>query len=250
MHKFAIEVSSLIKNFGKTKAVDNISFNVELGSITALLGGNGAGKTTIISMLMGLLVPTSGSIRILGNDIAKNRYSILPQVNFSSPYVDLPNRLTVEENLNVYANLYSIEDVKNQICSLSETLNIKNLLKRKTGHLSAGQKTRVALAKALINDPQLLFLDEPTASLDPDTADWVRGYLKDYALDKGATILLASHHMGEVERLSDFVFMLQAGKIVDEGAPKTLIKKYGRSNMEEVFLDVARGRRSKDMKEN
>ena len=250
MHKFAIEVSSLIKNFGKTKAVDNISFNVELGSITALLGGNGAGKTTIISMLMGLLVPTSGSIRILGNDIAKNRYSILPQVNFSSPYVDLPNRLTVEENLNVYANLYSIEDVKNQICSLSETLNIKNLLKRKTGHLSAGQKTRVALAKALINDPQLLFLDEPTASLDPDTADWVRGYLKDYALDKGATILLASHHMGEVERLSDSVFMLQAGKIVDEGAPKTLIKKYGRSNMEEVFLDVARGRRSKDMKEN
>ena len=250
MHKFAIEVSSLIKNFGKTKAVDNISFNVELGSITALLGGNGAGKTTIISMLMGLLVPTSGSIRILGNDIAKNRYSILPQVNFSSPYVDLPNRLTVEENLNVYANLYSIEDVKNQICSLSETLNIKNLLKRKTGHLSAGQKTRVALAKALINDPQLLFLDEPTASLDPDTADWVRGYLKDYAVDKGATILLASHHMGEVERLSDSVFMLQAGKIVDEGAPKTLIKKYGRSNMEEVFLDVARGRRSKDMKEN
>ena len=250
MHKFAIEVSSLIKNFGKTKAVDNISFNVELGSITALLGGNGAGKTTIISMLMGLLVPTSGTIRILGNDIAKNRYSILSQVNFSSPYVDLPNRLTVEENLNVYANLYSIADVKNQICSLSETLNIKNLLKRKTGHLSAGQKTRVALAKALINDPQLLFLDEPTASLDPDTADWVRGYLKDYALDKGATILLASHHMGEVERLSDSVFMLQAGKIVDEGAPKTLIKKYGRSNMEEVFLDVARGRRSKDMKEN
>ena len=250
MHRFAIEVSSLIKNFGRTKAVDNISFNVELGSITALLGGNGAGKTTIISMLMGLLVPTSGSIRILGNDIAKNRYSILSQVNFSSPYVDLPNRLTVEENLNVYANLYSIEDVKNQICSLSETLNIKNLLKRKTGQLSAGQKTRVALAKALINDPQLLFLDEPTASLDPDTADWVRGYLKDYALDKGATILLASHHMGEVERLSDSVFMLQAGKIVDEGAPKTLIKKYGRSNMEEVFLDVARGRRSKDMKEN
>ncbi len=250
MQRFAIEVSSLIKNFGRTKAVDNISFNVELGSITALLGGNGAGKTTIISMLMGLLVPTSGSIRILGNDIAKNRYSILPQVNFSSPYVDLPNRLTVEENLNVYANLYSIADVKNQICSLSETLNIKNLLKRKTGQLSAGQKTRVALAKALINDPQLLFLDEPTASLDPDTADWVRGYLKDYALDKGATILLASHHMGEVERLSDSVFMLQAGKIVDEGAPKTLIKKYGRSNMEEVFLDVARGRRSKDMKEN
>ena len=250
MHKFAIEVSSLIKNFGRTRAVDNVSFNVELGSITALLGGNGAGKTTIISMLMGILVPTSGSIRILGNDIAKNRYSILSQVNFSSPYVDLPNRLTVEENLNVYANLYSIEDVKNQICSLSETLNIKNLLKRKTGHLSAGQKTRVALAKALINDPQLLFLDEPTASLDPDTADWVRGYLKDYALDKGATILLASHHMGEVERLSDSVFMLQAGKIVDEGAPKTLIKKYGRSNMEEVFLDVARGRRSKDMKEN
>ena len=250
MQKFAIEVASLIKNFSGTKAVDNISFNAELGSVTALLGGNGAGKTTIISMLMGLLVPTSGSIRILGSDIVKNRYKILSKVNFSSPYVDLPNRLTVQENLNVYANLYSIENVKNQIGSLSERLNIQSLLNRKTGQLSAGQKTRVALAKALINDPQLLFLDEPTASLDPDTADWVRGYLKDYASDKGATILLASHHMGEVERLCDSVFMLQAGKIVDEGSPKTLIKKYGRSNMEEVFLDVARGRRSKDMKEN
>ena len=196
MRKFAIEVDSLIKNFGSTIAVDDISFNVEEGTITALLGGNGAGKTTIISMLMGLLLPTSGNIKILGKDIITDRYSILPKTNFSSPYVDLPNRLTVHENLNVYANLYSAKDVKKQIASLSERLNIKSLLNRKTGQLSAGQKTRVALAKALINDPQLLFLDEPTASLDPDTADWIRSYLQEYAVQKRATILLASHHMG------------------------------------------------------
>ena len=250
MRKFAIEVNSLIKNFGSTIAVDDISFNVEEGTITALLGGNGAGKTTIISMLMGLLLPTSGNIKILGKDIITDRYNILPKTNFSSPYVDLPNRLTVQENLNVYANLYSAKDVKKQIASLSERLNIKSLLNRKTGQLSAGQKTRVALAKALINDPQLLFLDEPTASLDPDTADWIRSYLKEYAVQKKATILLASHHMGEVERLSNNVFMLQEGKIVDSGTPKELVKRYGRSNMEEVFLDVARGRQINNIVEN
>ena len=250
MRKFAIEVDSLIKNFGSTIAVDDISFNVEEGTITALLGGNGAGKTTIISMLMGLLLPTSGNIKILGKDIITDRYSILPKTNFSSPYVDLPNRLTVQENLNVYANLYSAKDVKKQIASLSERLSIKSLLNRKTGQLSAGQKTRVALAKALINDPQLLFLDEPTASLDPDTADWIRSYLQEYAVQKRATILLASHHMGEVERLSNKVFMLQEGKIVDSGTPKELVKRYGRSNMEEVFLDVARGRRIDNTAEN
>ncbi len=250
MQKFAIEVNSLVKKFGRTAAVNGISFNVEEGTITALLGGNGAGKTTIISMLMGLLIPTSGNIKILGKDIIRDRYSILPKTNFSSPYVDLPNRLTVKENLNVYANLYSAKDVKKQITSLSERLNIKNLLDRKTGQLSAGQKTRVALAKALINDPQLLFLDEPTASLDPDTADWIRSYLQEYAEQKGATILLASHHMGEVERLSNNVFMLQEGKIVDSGPPKVLVKKYGRSNMEEVFLDVARGRQIDNTVEN
>ena len=162
----------------------------------------------------------------------------------------MPNRLTVQENLNVYANLYSAKDVKKQIASLSERLNIKSLLNRKTGQLSAGQKTRVALAKALINDPQLLFLDEPTASLDPDTADWIRSYLQEYAVQKRATILLASHHMGEVERLSNNVFMLQEGKIVDSGTPKELVKKYGRSNMEEVFLDVARGRQIDNTAEN
>jgi len=250
MQKFAIEVNSLIKKFGSTIAVDNISFNVEEGSITALLGGNGAGKTTIISMLMGLLIPTSGSIKVLGKDIITDRYGILPKTNFSSPYVDLPNRLTVQENLNVYANLYSAKDVKKQISLLSERLNIKSLLDRKTGQLSAGQKTRVALAKALINDPQLLFLDEPTASLDPDTADWIRSYLQEYAAQRGATILLASHHMAEVERLSNNVFILQNGKIVDSGAPMVLVKKYGRSNMEEVFLDVARGRRFDNIIEN
>ena len=250
MQKFAIEVNSLVKKFGRTAAVNGISFNVEEGTITALLGGNGAGKTTIISMLMGLLIPTSGNIKILGKDIITDRYSILPKTNFSSPYVDLPNRLTVQENLNVYANLYSAKDVKKQIASLSERLNIKSLLNRKTGQLSAGQKTRVALAKALINDPQLLFLDEPTASLDPDTADWIRSYLQEYAVQKRATILLASHHMGEVERLSNNVFMLQEGKIVDSGTPKELVKKYGRSNMEEVFLDVARGRQIDNTAEN
>ena len=250
MRKFAIEVNSLIKNFGSVIAFDDISFNVEEGTITALLGGNGAGKTTIISMLMGLLLPTSGNIKILGKDIITDRYSILPKTNFSSPYVDLPNRLTVQENLNVYANLYSAKDVKKQIASLSERFNIKSLLNRKTGQLYAGQKTRVALAKALINDPQLLFLDEPTASLDPDTADWIRSYLQEYAVQKRATILLASHHMGEVERLSNNVFMLQEGKIVDSGTPKELVKRYGRSNMEEVFLDVARGRQIDNTAEN
>lgn len=243
MSDFAIEVSSLIKRFENVLAVDDISFSIEYESVTALLGGNGAGKTTIISILMGLLLPTSGCVRILGHNIVKCRYNVLPSVNFSSPYVDLPNRLTVKENLSVYAQLYSIENTDRHISKLAEELDISTLLKRKTGQLSAGQKTRVALAKALINSPKLLFLDEPTASLDPDAADWIRAYLDEYATKRKATILLASHHMGEVERLCDTVLMLRSGTIVDKGSPGDLIKKYGRNNMEEVFLDVARSRR-------
>ncbi|MBH67464.1 MAG: ABC transporter [Rhodospirillaceae bacterium] len=243
MPNFAIQVSSLTKRFGALVAVDNVSFCVEQGSITALLGGNGAGKTTIISILMGLLVPTSGNVRIFNGDVVKERYQVLPKINFSSPYVDLPNRLTVKENLQVYAELYSIRDTGDHIANLAKRLAIEDILSRKTGQLSAGQKTRVALAKALINQPKLLFLDEPTASLDPDTADWVRAYISEYANETGATILLASHNMAEVERLCDKVLMLRTGIMVDIGSPTFLIHKYGRSNMEEVFLDVARNRR-------
>ena len=242
MRSFAVEVSSLAKYFGQVAAIENVNFKVESGSITALLGGNGAGKTTTISILMGLLTPSKGEVYILEKNMTKDRYSILPDINFSSPYVDLPHRLTVEENLKVYAELYSISSPTQRIQELADRFDIKPLLGQKTGQLSAGQKTRVALAKALINHPQLLFLDEPTASLDPDTADWVRRYLQDYVVEKKATILLASHHMGEVERLCDTVLMMRDGGIVDTGSPKELLKKYGRQNMEEVFLDIARNR--------
>jgi ABC-2 type transport system ATP-binding protein len=242
MSGFAIEVISLTKYFGQIAAIKDVNFTVENGSITALLGGNGAGKTTTISVLMGLLIPTEGQVQIFGKNLLKDRYSIIPDINFSSPYVDLPHRLTVRENLSVYAELYSVEHPKTRISELSERLDIGSVLDRKTGQLSAGQKTRVALAKALINHPKLLFLDEPTASLDPDTADWVRSYLKEYSVEKNATILLASHHMGEVERLCDKVLMMRDGRVVDTGSPDKLIKKYSRANMEEVFLDIARNR--------
>jgi ABC-2 type transport system ATP-binding protein len=242
MSGFAIEVISLTKYFGQIAAIKDVNFTVENGSITALLGGNGAGKTTTISVLMGLLIPTEGQVQILGKNLLKDRYSILPDINFSSPYVDLPHRLTVRENLSVYAELYSVERPKTRIAELSERLDIESVLDRKTGQLSAGQKTRVALAKALINHPKLLFLDEPTASLDPDTADWVRRYLQEYSVEKNATILLASHHMGEVERLCDKVLMMRDGRVVDTGSPDKLLKKYNRANMEEVFLDIARNR--------
>ena len=242
MPSFAVEVSSLAKYFGQVTAVENVNFKVDSGSITALLGGNGAGKTTTISILMGLLTPSKGEVYILEKNMIKDRYSILPNINFSSPYVDLPHRLTVEENLKVYAELYSIGSPNERIQELANRFDIEPLLGQKTGQLSAGQKTRVALAKALINHPQLLFLDEPTASLDPDTADWVRRYLQEYVAEKKATILLASHHMGEVERLCDTVLMMRDGGIVDTGSPKELLQKYGRQNMEEVFLDIARNR--------
>lgn len=242
MFSVAVEVNSLAKYFGNVAAIENVSFKIKSGSITALLGGNGAGKTTTISILMGLLTPSKGEVYILGENMVEDRYRVLPDINFSSPYVDLPHRLTVRENLRVYAELYSIITPNERIEELAERFDIESLLEQKTGQLSAGQKTRVALAKALINNPKLLFLDEPTASLDPDTADWVRTYLQQYAADKNATILLASHHMGEVERLCDTVLMMRDGGIVDRGSPKELLKKYGRTNLEDVFLDIARNR--------
>jgi ABC-2 type transport system ATP-binding protein len=238
-----VSVSRLSKQFDSVIAVDDVSFDVAPRSTTALLGGNGAGKTTTLSMLLGLLLPTSGSVSIFGVDMLRDRYKVLPRVNFSSPYVDLPRRLTVRENLTVYSRLYGIIDIRGRIGALSEELHIGRFLDRPYGQLSAGEKTRVVLAKALLNEPELLLLDEPTASLDPDTADYVRGMLEAYRVRTGAAIFLASHNMSEVERLCDDVIMLRAGKLVDRGTPAALLTRYGRKNMEEVFIDIARERR-------
>jgi len=239
----AIEADGLTKRYGDSVAVDGISFAIESGSITGLLGGNGAGKTTTIGMMMGLVAPSAGAIRVFGADMALEPYRSLHRMNFESPYVDLPHRLTVRENLKVFGLLYGIEDIATRIARLAQDLDLTEFLDRAAGKLSAGQKTRVALAKALINEPDLLVLDEPTASLDPDTADWIRGHLERYRAGHNATILLASHNMFEVERLCDRVIMMKRGQIVDDGAPEELIERYGRQNLEEVFLDVARGRR-------
>lgn len=238
----AIVVAGLAKTYGNVQAVAGIDFTVPQGSVTALLGGNGAGKTTTIAMLLGLLKPSGGGITVLGTDMLRNRHAVLPRLNFSSPYVDLPHRLTVRQNLRVFAQLYDVPDPKQRIAQLAQKLDFTTLLDRPAGALSAGQKTRVALAKALINSPDLLLLDEPTASLDPDTADWVRGLLEDYRAERGATIMLASHNMAEVERLCDQVLMMKQGRIVDRGTPVELIQRYGRDDLEEVFLDIARGR--------
>ena len=246
----ALEVRHLTKSFGAVRAVDDISFSVPAGATVALLGGNGAGKTTTISMLLGLLLPSSGEVHALGHDLVKDRYAVLHRMNFSSPYVELPHRLTVSQNLVVYAELYGTPDAKGRVAELAERLHIDDLMDRPAGKLSAGQKTRVALAKALVNHPDLLLLDEPTASLDPDTGDWVRRYLEEYRADTGATILLASHNMAEVERLCDSVLMLRAGKIVDQGSPNDLLSKYGRRTMEDVFLDIARDRRAETVTED
>lgn len=238
----AISVRDLKKHYGSIAAVDGISFDVEPGEIAGLLGGNGAGKTTTLAMILGLVLPSAGEIRILGFDAVKDRARVLPAMNFESPYVDMPLRLTVRENLTVYGDLYEVPDLKSRIAELAQALDLAEFLDRPTGKLSAGQKTRVSLAKALINRPRVLLLDEPTASLDPDTADWVRGHLERFCAETGASLLLASHNMGEVERMCRNVLMMKKGKIVDEGSPKSLIRKYGRRNMEEVFLDVARGK--------
>jgi ABC-2 type transport system ATP-binding protein len=235
-----IAVNNLVKRYGKTIAVGGISFTVERGTTAALLGGNGAGKTTTLSILLGLLLPSEGSVHIFGEDVLRHRHRVLPRINFSSPYADLPHRLTVRQNLSVYARLYGLPRRRERIALLAHDLQITHFLDRPAGKLSSGQKTRVALAKALLNEPELLLLDETTASLDPDTGDWVRSYLEDYRARTGATLLLASHNMSEVERLCSQVMMMKSGLIVDRGSPDELIDRYGRTNLEEVFLHLAR----------
>ena len=238
----AIEVHRLVKVYKTTTAVDGISFALQPGSITALLGGNGAGKTTTIAMIMGLVEPSAGHVAVLGASMPRERYRVLHRMNFESPYVEMPRRLTVRQNLKVFARLYGVPDLADRIAELADELDLAELLDRQTGKLSSGQRTRVALAKALLNRPEVLLLDEPTASLDPDTADWVRERLERYRHDRRATVLLASHHMVEVERLCERVIIMRRGAIVDDDAPAALLARYGRHNLEEVFLDVARGR--------
>jgi ABC-2 type transport system ATP-binding protein len=238
----AIRVQALTKRYGTTLAVDDISFRVRAGQTVGLLGGNGAGKSTTIAMLLAILVPTSGRIDILGHDMARDRFRALARMNFSSPYIALPGRLSVRENLRVYGHLYNVRNTDRRIAELTEELSLGDFLDRPAGELSAGQKTRVALAKSLINRPELLLLDEPTASLDPDTGDMVRSWLERYRAASGCSMLLASHNMAEVERLCDHILMLRRGRIVDEGSPEALLARYDRDTMEDVFLDIARGR--------
>src|SRR6267378_3706778 len=235
----AIAVEGLTKIYQRGMAVAGISFALPVGSITGLLGGNGAGKTTTIAMIMGLVTPTAGRVAVLGADMPRQRYRVLHRMNFESPYIEMPRRLTVRQNLSVFAQLYGVEDIGGRIRALAEDLDLRDLLDRQTGKLSSGQRTRVALAKALLNRPEVLLLDEPTASLDPDTADWVRARLERYRRERGATVLLASHNMAEVERLCERVIMLKRGRIEDDDTPQRLLARYGRETLEEVFLDIA-----------
>ena len=238
----AIAVERLVKIYKQVPAVDGISFSIPRGSITGLLGGNGAGKTTTIAMIMGLLMPTAGTVTVLGAQMPQQRYRVLQRMNFESPYVEMPMRLTIRQNLTVFGMLYGVRDLAERIEELAAALDLAELLDRPTGKLSAGQKTRVSLAKSLINSPELLLLDEPTASLDPDTADWVRAHLERYCRERHATVLLASHNMHEVERLCERVIIMKEGRIDDDDTPARLLTRYGRRTLEEVFLDVARGR--------
>jgi ABC-2 type transport system ATP-binding protein len=238
----AIAVENLAKFYRRGMAVAGISFALPAGSITGLLGGNGAGKTTTIAMIMGLVTPTAGTVRVLGADMPRQRYRVLHRMNFESPYVEMPMRLTVRQNLTVFGRLYGVRDLAGRIAQVADDLDLVDLLDRPTGKLSSGQKTRASLAKALLNRPEVLLLDEPTASLDPDTADWVRGNLERYRSANGATVLLASHNMLEVERLCERVIIMKNGKIEDDGTPAALLARYGRRTLEEVFLDVVRGR--------
>ena len=238
----AIAVDRLVKRYKAATAVAGISFALAPGSIVALLGGNGAGKTTTIAMILGLVEPSEGSVTILGAAMPRERYRVLDRMNFESPYVEMPKRLTVRQNLRVFGRLYGVADLEARIAALAAELDLVEFIDRETGKLSSGQRTRVALAKALINEPEVLLLDEPTASLDPDTADWIRGHLDHYRKQRGATILLASHNMVEVERLCDRVIIMRRGTIVDDGTAPELLARYGRGTLEEVFLDVARGR--------
>ena len=238
--KTLIIVENLSKNYSKKEAVKNINFKINENEILGLLGPNGCGKTTTIAMMLGLLKPTSGKVLINGEDIDKNRISLLHKMNFISPYIELPKKLSVKENLIVYGHLYGVKKVKSRIEYLTEKLRLKEFLNKQTGELSSGQKNRISLAKALINDPSVLLLDEPTASLDPETGNFIRSFLEDYITQKKISILLASHNMEEVKRLCTSVMMMKSGRIIDRGAPNELIKKHGRKNLEEVFLKLAR----------
>ena len=237
-----IKVENLNKQFNNILAVKNINFKINPGSIVGLLGPNGCGKTTTIGMMLGLIKPTSGNVFINDKNIdsEKNRTNLLEKMNFISPYVELPKKLTIEENLKVYGRMYGVNNLEKKISNLMEELNLNEFKKRKSGELSSGQKNRVSLAKALINDPEILLLDEPTASLDPDVGDYIRGYIESYASKKGATILLASHNMNEVERLCNEVMMMKNGIIIDKGTSENLISKHGRKNLEETFLKIVR----------
>ncbi len=237
-----ISVDHLTKSFGAYKAVDDVSFSVGEGELVALLGSNGAGKTTTLSMLLGLTLPTSGIAEILGHDMATHRYDALGQMNFSSPYVDLPPNLSAYNNLVVFGHIYGVPHLKRRIEELAAGLQLESFIGKKYGQLSAGQKTRVSLAKALINSPRVLLLDEPTASLDPDTADWVRGYLQTIQRETGASILMASHQMDEVERMAGNVLIMHQGRIIERGTVPELLQRYNHPRLEAVFLDVVRGR--------
>ena len=242
MNSSIIEVNNLVKQFKNSLAVKNLSFKISKGTIIGLLGPNGCGKTTTMGMMLGLIKPTSGTVFINGQNIEneKNRTNILEKMNFISPYIELPKKLTVEENLKVYGRMYGVNNLQDRISDLMKQLNLFDFKKRKTGELSSGQKNRVSLAKALINDPEILLLDEPTASLDPDVGDYIRTYLEDFASKKGTTILLASHNMNEVERLCGEVMMMKNGQIIDRGTCESLINKHGRKNLEETFLKIVR----------
>ena len=240
MNTATIEVNNLAKQFKNALAVNNISFKINKGTIIGLLGPNGCGKSTTIGMMLGLIKPTSGTVVINGQNIENNRTSLLEKMNFISPYIELPKKLTVEENLKVYGRLYGVKNLEGKISEIMEKLNLTEFKKRKTGELSSGQKNRVSLAKALVNNPEILLLDEPTASLDPDVGDNIRTFIEDFASKKGATILLASHNMNEVERLCHEVMMMKDGKIIDKGKSSDLINKHGRKNLEEVFLKIVR----------
>ena len=238
-----IEIKKLTKTYNNYQAVNNISFEIEKNKTVGLLGPNGCGKTTTIGMMLGLVSPSAGEILIENKEIKYfKRDEILKRFNFASPYVELPKKLTVKQNLEIYGRLYGIKNLKERINDISRDLDIKSFFERKTGELSSGQKNRVSLAKSLINKPEILLLDEPTASLDPDIGDFIRSYIQEYKLKNKVTILLASHNMSEVERLCDSVIMMKKGKIIDKGTCKQLIEKHGRNNLEETFLKLARSK--------
>ena len=240
MKEAVIEINNLSKMYKNTLAVKDINFKINKGSIVGLLGPNGCGKSTTIGMMLGLIKPTSGEVLINNKNIEKDRTDLLQKMNFISPYIELPKKLTIEENLQVFGRMYGVQNLKDKIIEIMEKLNLVDLKKRKTGELSSGQKNRVSLAKALINDPEILLLDEPTASLDPDVGDYVRGIIENFSSNKKKTILIASHNMNEVERLCSEVMMMKNGEIIDKGKSKDLIIKHGRENLEEVFLKIIR----------